>query len=262
MNDDDPQTGPPLAAAEKVYLLRRVASYHALCQGVRKSSTWSLAFGAIMLAFWYAVVPEKMKFDWFGLVYLGLALAEFGTGLLNRIAPSAEGVLLDGLVLILFGGWNMLREGLLYLQVLPGRPSTLFLVFGGYWIYQGFQHVRSYFILRQLFAERPTRAQIRWYDGLLKEVRFADPAEDPQSLALPTRPPLTAKLLGDVAFFAVVAGEPIITTRDAVEIVSLPPREGEEGRMWARLTIEGHEFEPFPLSQANADNYRRWKTEV
>jgi len=251
----------PLHAIEKVRILQRVAAYYGLCQGVRKSSTGSLVFGGIMLAVWHFLLPDKMKFDWFGIVYLVLAVAEFGIGLLNRFAPSAEGVLLDGLVLIAFGGWNMLREGLVFMQFLPGQPSMIFLFFGGYWIYQGFQHCRNYSILRRLFAERPTREQIRWYDGLLKEVRFADPKEDSQALALPTRPPISGKLLGDIAFFAIVAGDPIITTRDQV-MISMIDSDERGARPEAVLAIEGHMFEPFPISNANWENYRRWKAEV
>jgi hypothetical protein len=258
MNHDD---DTPLNADAKVRILHRVAAYKAVCEGVRKSSTGSLVFGGIMLAVWHFALPERVKFDWFGIVYLVLAAAEFLTGLLNRFAPSAEGVLLDGLVLLLFGGWNLLRQALVWQGVLPGLVSPVMLAFGVYWIYQGFQNCRNYFVLRQVFAERPTREHIRWYDGLLNEVRSADPKEDPQALALPTQPPLTAKLLGDVAFFAVVAGDPIIATRDEVEIALLEPGDAE-ARADAVLTIQGHSFEPFPISRANWENYRRWKAEA
>ena len=255
--DDD----APLDAQAKVRILHRVAAYKSVCEGVRKSSVGSLVFGGIMLAVWHFALPDRVKFDWFGIVYLGLAAAEFFTGLLNRFAPSAEGVLLDGLVLILFGAWNLLRQALVWQGMIPGIVSPILLAFGVYWIYQGFQHCKNYFVLRQLFAERPTREHIRWYEGLLKEVQYADPKEDSQSLALPTRPPVTAKLLGDVAFFAIVAGEPIITTRDDVEITLLESND-PDARQEAVLTIHGHAFETFPISRANWENYRRWKAEA
>jgi hypothetical protein len=92
-------------------------------------------------------------------------------------------------------------------------------------------------------------------------VRFADPKEDSQALALPTRPPVTAKLLGDVAFFAIVAGEPIITTRDDVTI-SLLETDDPNARQEAVLIIHSHAFDAFPISRANWENYRRWKAEV
>lgn len=255
--DDD----APLPADEKVRILKRVASYHALCESVRRSSVGSLVFGGIMLAVWHFLLPEKMKFDWFGIVYLVLACAEFGTGLLNRFAPSAEGVLLDGLVLILFGGWNVFREVLTWQGFLPGQVSPLFLFFGLYWCYQGFQHCKNYGHLRRMFAERPTRENIRWFNGLLKEVRFADPKEDSQALALPTQPPLKAKLLGDIAFFVVVGGDPIISTRDQV-MISLIDSDEPSARPEAVLIIEWSVFHPFPISGANWENYRRWKAEA
>jgi hypothetical protein len=255
----------PLPAEEKVYILRRVAAYYGLCETVRKSSTGNLVFGGIMLAIWYFLLPPAFKYNWFGIVYLALAVLEFGTGVLNRFAPSAEGVLLDGIVLIAFGGWNLIREGLIWQQIIPGgRVSPVFVVFGGYWVYQGFQHVKNYAYLRRLFGERPSREHIRWYNGLLKEVMFADPADDPDSLALPTNPPVTAKLLGDVAFFKIVGGEVIITTRDQVEITKLvsKARDTEDDtRTYAQLTIEGTVFDPFVLSEKNRENYVQWKAE-
>jgi len=255
--DDD----APLNAGEKVRILQRVAAYYCLCESVRKSSTWGLIFGGIMLAIWYAAFDDALKYNWFGIVYLTLAAAEFGTGLLKRFAPSAEGVLLDGLVLIMFGAWNVLREALMWQKIMPGQVHPAFVFFGCYWCYQGFQSCRNYGTLRRLFAERPTRENIRWFDALLKEVRFANPKEDSQALALPTRPPVTAKLLGDIAFFAIVAGEPIITTRDQVMISMIDSDEGNR-RPEAVLAIEGSVFEPFPISGANWENYRRWKAEA
>jgi hypothetical protein len=239
--------------------LRRVATYRALCDRVRRSALGTLLFGALMFAFWYFVFPDKLKWELFGKVYLGLAVLELTVGVLNRFFPSAEGVLLEGLVLIVFGGWNLAREILIWQGVIPGQRSTIFVVFGAYWVLQGLNQARTYFHLRKEFAERPSAEHIRWFDELAREVRDADPKADPMALALPTQPFLTAKLLGDTAFFTDGAGEVIIVAREEVNLgMEIPdPERPPVGY----LTISGVAFEPFRLSRENWENYCGWKGE-
>ena len=73
MHDDE-----PIDPDEVRYVLRRVAAYREVCERVRKGSTGSLIFGGIMLAIWQWALPENLKFEWFGIVYLALAILEFG----------------------------------------------------------------------------------------------------------------------------------------------------------------------------------------
>ena len=248
-----------LEAEEKRMTLRRVATYRALCDRVRRSALGTLLFGALMFAFWYFVFPDKLKWDLFGKVYLGLAVLELTVGVLNRFFPSAEGVLLEGLVLIVFGGWNLFRQVMVWQGIWPGFVSPIFVVFGAYWVLQGINHVRSYVYLRKEFAERPSPEHIRWFDELAKEVRDADPKTDPSALALPTQPFLTAKLLGDTAFFTDGAGEVIIVAADEVRLdMDVPdPERPPVGY----LNISGVSFEPFRLSRENWENYCGWKGE-
>ena len=129
------------------YVLRRVAAYREVCERVRKGSTGALIFGGIMLAIWYLALPDKLKYDWFGLVYLALACLEFGSGLLNRLFPSAEGVLLAAVVLMCFGGWNIAREVLIWQKIMAfpggGGVQPLFVVLGGMWLLQGFRQAQG-----------------------------------------------------------------------------------------------------------------------
>ena len=104
MTDDE-----PIRPEEVRNILRRVSAYREVCERVRRGSTGALIFGTIMLAFWWFLVDPKQEFKWLSVVYLALACMEFGSGLLNRLFPSAEGVLLAALVLMSFGGWNVAR---------------------------------------------------------------------------------------------------------------------------------------------------------
>jgi hypothetical protein len=258
MTDADDLRDPD--PSETRHVLRQVAVYRDLRNSVRKKSTGNLIFGGIMLAVWYFGIPDPMKFGPFGLVYLALAMLEFCVGLLNRLWPTAEGILLDGLVLLAFGLWNIARPALIWLKVINGRIDPVFALFGLFWLYQGVQTVRSYFQLRASLPARPTAAHLRWFDDLVKELRHADPRDDASALALPTDPFLTAKLLGDNAFFLDPNGHVIITAR---ELVTLERVEADDPERPPRgyLSVEGAEYLPFKLSEANWSNYVAWKRE-
>lgn len=244
-----------LEAEEKRATLRRVAAYRALCDRVRRSALGTLFFGGLMLAFWQFVIPNGLKWTPFGYVLLGLAVLELSVGALNRFFPSAEGILLEGVVAAVFGGLQVWQG--LELRRGGGRTSPSFFVVGVISLLQALGRVREYIAVRREFADRPSAEHIRWFDELAREVRDADPKTDPTALALPTHPFLTAKLLGDTAFFTDGAGEVIIVAREAVELdLEIPdPARPPVGR----LSISSVSFHPFTLTKANWENYCAWK---
>lgn len=247
-----------LDAEEKRQALRRVAAYRALCNRVRGSALGTLFSGGLMFAIWFFLVhPAGLGWSPFGLVFFGLAMLELCVGLLNRAFPSAEGVLLEAVLLLAFGGWNLGRQLLEWQGGRRTQPSML--IIGAISFLQGLAKVREYFLLRREFADRPSAEHIRWFDGLAREVRDADPKTDPTALALPTQPFLTAKLLGDTAFFTDGAAEVIIVAAEEVllEMEVPDPDRAPVGY----LTISGVAFQPFPLTRANWENYCAWKGE-
>lgn len=241
-------------------ILRRVAAYKELCDRVRRSATGGLVFGGLMLLLWY-LMPPALKFKTFGLIYLGLAALEFTAALWNKFAPAAEGILLDGVVLLVFGGMNLVRQYLLWNGQLPGQghPSPLWALFGVWMLLQGVGHVRSYFAVRRAFgALRPTHEHLRWYSELIQDVRNADPTDDPTALDLPTRPPLRGKLLGDTAVFLPPNGEVIVAAREDVEFDVDADEEGRPPA--AHLWVEGENLGRFTLDPDNWRNYSAWKS--
>lgn len=245
-------------ADEQRTILRRVVAYKEVCDRVRRSSTGGLLFGALMLFIWY-VMPDQMKYKPFGLFYLGLACLEFTVALWNRFAPAPEGVLFDGLVLLLFGGSNIARNVLPMLGVAAVPRGTPWMVAFGIWmLLSGIGHVRSYFELRRHFTVRPTREHLRWFDGLVREIRRADPETDPTALDLPTRPPLRAKLLGDTAIFLQPKGELIVAAREDVRI-KMHGGDERRKRIDAELRIDGQSYGDFDLDPDNWRNYTDWK---
>jgi hypothetical protein len=251
-----------LAGEQKRAVLRNVAAYRRLCHQVRRKATGGLIFGAFMLGIWYFLLPERGalgKYGPLGLIYLGLAGLEFTVALWNKLRPSAEGVLMDGLVLCVFGASTLARQYLVWQNGMA--PSVVLALLGAFWVWSGVSHARGYAGLRRAFAIRPTADHLRWFDELLREVRDADPTDDPAALDLPTRPPTRGKLLGDTAIFLQAGSDdPVIAARTDVEIERQPARSADRDPV-GYLVIEGADFGSFPLDPDNWRNYERWKIE-
>ena len=242
---------------EQRRLLDHITAYREVCDQVRGSSTGTLVFGAIMLGLWYMLFGQRNEFGLFSLIYLGLASLELTVGLTNRLFPSAEGVLLDGLVLMAFGGSSLARA---YIVWKAGfSPPIISLLFGAYWIWTGASHVQSYSKLRRIFNPRPTREHLRWYDGLLADIRRANPQSDSTALDLPTDPPLRALLLGPLAMM-VEAGtrEILLLERDSL-VISPKELDPKTGQRMAMLYIGDTLLGSFVLDPDNWRNYSEWK---
>lgn len=241
-------------------ILDRITAYRGVCQAVKNSATSSLVFGVIMLGLWYMGYGQRGDYGIFSIIYLMLGLMELGVGLINRLFPSAEGVLLDGLVLIGFGIANLFRAYLIW-KVMPnaGAPLVIPALFGAYWIWTGGSHIQSYAALRRAFNPRPTAEHMRWYSELLSDIRRANPQDDPNALDLPTQPPMRALLLGSSAFI-VEAGTQDIALFDCSDVLITPmDQDPNTGRRLAKLTLADVSFAPFLIDADNWRNYSEWK---
>jgi len=246
----------------RVTILRSVAAYRELCRSVRKGATLGLFWGIAMLAIWYFLPDAGQfgKYTPFGLIYLGLAGLEFTTALWKFFAPSAESIVLDGIVLLAFGGSTLYRLYLQWQANVLNESAYLSLGFAAFMIFRGLGTLRNYGQLRRAFSFRPTREHIRWFDDLLRDVRNANPELDPNALDIPTSPPVRAKLLGDIAVFLVAAKEtPIVASIDEVEIERRPPKNPDRPAH-GYLFIGPEDFGDFPLDPDNWRNYERWRT--
>ncbi len=257
MSDFDDRDPDP---AETRHVLRQVAAYRDRCELVRRKSTHALIWGGVMVGMWYFLFPDRFKFSEYGLIHLGLGLLELSVGVLNRFWPTVEGILLDGLVLFAFGLWNVVRHVLVWQKVMPPPANPVLTFFGAYWMFLGLQSAREYFHLRAAMPSRPTREHLRWFDGLVRELRHADPRDDASALAIPTDPFLTGKLLGDNAFFLDPNGHVIIAARRDVTLERVEADDPERPPR-GYLSVEGAEYPPFKLSEANWNNYVAWKRE-
>jgi hypothetical protein len=254
---DDRLDEPEPDAAELRQVMRQVSAYRAICQQIQKGSGSMIFLGLFMLGTWYFLEGQRNNWSIFSILYLSLGLFQLCVGLSNRLWPSPEGILLSGVWVIAYTGSNFLQE---YLKFQLGMAINRgFIIIDVFLLFQGLQTFRSYFAIKKVMPIRPTKANLRWFDGLVLELRDADPKEDPRALSLPTEPFLTGKLLGDNAFFLDPSQTVLVASRRDVELV--PVRSNEEGRPFVRLFIDGEDFAPFRVSEANWSNYTAWKRE-
>jgi hypothetical protein len=249
VDDLYPDEAPP-SGEETRAMLRSAAAYRDVCAAVRRSCWHSLIFGGMMVSIWYFAFPQKFQYSLFGLIYLGLGVLEFTVGWLNFIRPTPEGILFEGIVLIAFALQSIGRHAL------EGQ-MTIYLAFGVWMGFSGVSHIRNYFKLRKLFPVRPSRANLKWFDSLIRDVRAADPETDPTALDLPTRPAFRAKLLGENAFFlANGTNDLIILSEKQVEI---EPHDSDNGKPTATLYLGAEAVDDFRLDPDNWRNYAEWK---
>jgi len=237
--------------------LQRVAAYRELCATVRRGGRHNAVFAALMLLLAVSVVQAGAVLS--GYIFGALALAELLIGMWKWLAPSAEGVLLDGVVLLAFGGWIIVRN-VLFMQA-GGQPQGFSIVIGLFLMWNAVRQFRSYGQLRRLFADRPTRDQLAWFDDLAAEIRRSDPESDPTALDLPTRPPWKGKLLGSTAFLVAAKGESAVVAGPwDIEIASKDPQRRRDPRVV--LLLYGQASPPFEIDDASLDNFHAWAAAV
>ncbi len=242
-------------AIEMRFELQKVAAYRELCRGVRRSGRENVIFAMIMLIFAYFTWPQNVQ-TW---VILSILVGgELLVGLFKWLAPSAEGFLLDGLVLLLFVAYNLWWLYLQFQRAGQINPVIAFVV--AYTLFGAFGRFKAYGQIRKLFAQRPSAEHMAWFDELTHEIRTADPQADELALDLPTGPHWKAKLLGTTVFFIALRGTAVwIVGPDDFEILREKTDRGT-GLRKAFLQIYNHAFPEFEIGDATWGNYQKWRT--
>jgi hypothetical protein len=237
--------------------LQKVAAYRELCRGVRRSGRENVVFAAIMLFLAYLVSENGGAPPLVLTIYVILAGGELLVGLFKWLVASAEGILLDGLVLLVFAGFNLYMQ---YVRLQNNWPLDPVIVFLGLFLLMGaVKQFRAYGQLRRLFADRPSAEHMAWVDGLVHEILTADPQSDELALDLPTGPHWKAKLLGKTVFFVARRGGAIwIAGPDDFELLREKADHGT-GKRKALLRIHGVPYPDFEITDASWSNYQKWR---
>ncbi len=181
------ESAAPMSPAELHERLVHVLMYRDLCRAVQRSGRENFFF-ALLMAFFAFLSQKNGGNPLILIIYSFFILVEVLTALYKWFFPSAEGVLCDALILLAFALLNGLVA---YVQFQAGfgpDPILAFLI--GLFLLSAWRQWQSYRNLRALFHIRPSRAQLRWFERFLRDIRQGDPHTDPTIVDLPTRPPL------------------------------------------------------------------------
>src|SRR5688572_2149926 len=106
--------------------LQKVAAYRELCRGVRRSGRENAVFAAIMMGFAYYAYQNGVN-PLVLVIYGTLIAGELAVGLYKWFFPSAEGHLLDGIVLLVFAAVYLGVQFLVLQAGMAANPVVLFL---------------------------------------------------------------------------------------------------------------------------------------
>ncbi|MCE9563832.1 MAG: hypothetical protein K8U57_17455 [Planctomycetes bacterium] len=236
--------------------LQKVVAYRELCRSVRRSGRENVFFALILLLFAYLAWengngrPAAVV----ALVLYGLlALGELFVGLFKWLLPSAEGVLLDGIVLLVFVGYN-------FLGFLGGvRPPGWAILLGLFMLWGAIGRFKAYGQLRRMFAQRPSAEHMAWFDDLVAEIRAADPQSDELALDLPTDPHWKGKLLGTTVFFVATRGHTVLIAGPHDFEILREKADRGTGRRKALFSIYDVPHPEFEIADASWANYQKWR---
>jgi hypothetical protein len=236
--------------------LQQVAAYRELCRGVRRSGRENIFFALIMLFLAYVVSKGQANVVVLTL-YLILAVGELLVGLFKLLKPSAEGIFLDGIVLLVFAVFNL---GFQYVGFQNGRPLDPIIIFLGlFMLFGAVNRFKAYGQLRLLFAERPSAEHMAWFDDLVREIKAADPQSDDLALDLPTSPHWKAKLLGTTAFFVTLKGNSVLVAGPHDFELLREKADHGTGRRKGLLRFHDVPAPEFEISDVTWANYQKWR---
>jgi hypothetical protein len=235
--------------------LQQVAAYRELRRSVQRGGRENVVFALVMLGLAYFVHQGGGNQNAV-ILYGVLAVGEMCVGFFKWMFPSAEGLILDGLVLLVFAGLNAWWEYNRFQKGFGMNPVFIFLSL--FMFFGAMNRFKSYGELRKLFADRPDPEHIAWFDDLVREIQTSDPHTDQSALDLPTRPHWKAKLLGSTAFFVANSGNTVWIAGPDEFTLRREKADRGHGHRKALLNIHGENYPEFELEDVSWANYAKW----
>src|SRR5690349_20283779 len=118
--------------------LQKIADYRTTCKYLSKVGMEGIVFGCIILLLGGNTFEDRIL-DYF---YMGLGVAELVVGIRNRFRPSASGVVLQGMLLMMFGIWNLGLQAIIIQN--GGQLGWFGTIFGVLLIIIGITQIRRY----------------------------------------------------------------------------------------------------------------------
>jgi hypothetical protein len=150
----------PMPQPDDLEDLRLIAEYHTACRALRRMGWGGVGFGILNIGLGVAFAVSLHPINAL-LAFIGLLLLAAGVWCL--VLPGAEGVLCNGIVLILVGLWNLFVT---VINLLAGAgPQVWWAVFGVLFIGAGVQSFGSTRASPRRCATEPPRKTWRGWTG-------------------------------------------------------------------------------------------------
>jgi len=176
--------------------MQRFADYRNTCKFLLKSGKEGIFIGCFFLLLAWLNFNQGVT-DY---LYFALGACELLIGLRNRYYPSATGVILDGLMLIILGVWNLSWQAIAVAQ--GAQPFWFNGFFGILVIVMGVRRTLRYPRVKKAFDDPPTEEQMAWFDEIIKEIKEADVAADADAVEFKSGFLWKGKRYGENVIFA------------------------------------------------------------
>jgi hypothetical protein len=238
--------------------LRLIAEHHTACRTLRRMGWACVMFGVINMgiALMFTVQLHPINA---ALALIGLFLLAAGVWCL--VLPGAEGVLANGIALILVGLWNIL---ITVLNAVAGEPPRIWwALFGAIQIAAAVQGFQKYSRFSRALRYRVSRDELAMMDTLVKTILKANSKEDEAIIGFQVRGYTQEKVwrgqLGqDAAIFVEkTSNETLVCDRTEV---SIKPQGAVlfGNSLKARVRIGDQTWEA-TISPQSFDRFRDWK---
>jgi hypothetical protein len=248
----------PMRLPDDVEELHLIAEYHTACRALRTMGWGGIVFGLINIGLGIAFVVSLHPINAV-LALIGLFLLLSGVWCL--VLPGAEGVITNGIALILVGVWNIIVT---VLNLAAGaNPQVWWAVFGVFLIAAAVQCFQKYARFAEALRHGVSQQEKAMMDGLVKAILKANAKEDEDIITFQVRTFAQQKewrgqLRQDVAVFVEkMSKEVLVAPRAGVRIT--PHGKALLGKsLKATVKIRDHTWEAL-LSPKAFDRYRDWK---
>jgi hypothetical protein len=235
--------------------LQKIADFRTTSKMLMKSGKQGIMFGVVFLVLG-AMSFDDHLYDW---IYLGIGMVELLIGMRNRFHPSAFGVVLDGIMLLLWAVFNLSMQ--VVIVNLGGDLHWFSTLIGVLIINVGLKRILRYRRAREAFVEPPTPEQLQWFDELIAEIQEADAAATPDLVVFKAGFPWKGKRLGDTVIFVdKLDTENLIVDRRDIDIEDKGKAIFSNSRL-VKLRIGQRRFGVAEFTPAMLALLELWRTE-
>jgi hypothetical protein len=248
------RAGKRMSKKYDIEKLEAAADYRAVRNGLRGAAIGSIIFGLIAIGMGAAFMSEHAA----NVILLCIGVFLLVEGIWLIVAPSAKGLIIDGIALCVLGVWNIVVT---IMNMSAGAGHLWGIVLGILQLVWGFKSFGRYGRFASTASQKPDAEIIKQLDDIVKSVTKANLGESSNIIELKMEnKPWRSELSGDTGIFVAVAGEEVIFARR--NDVSFEGYEtaapGKDNSREISVLIRTMKFEG-KISPLSMERYKAWK---